>query len=410
MGSTPEVLAWANRTRSLARLSTGRLAEMDRALDLIEQNLKANPSSLEDQRLKAVLLALRTSRRGDAIKLLEPLDQANQLGTNEQFILAQTYLSERLVEQVPEPDEEAPGRRGEESPASGSFRRIPDRSSRARPGGPLGRRAQAALPQSPSLLELEARLLDLQEAQGPSCSRCSSTAARQNPDRDRVSGRLARTLRLCQEAEAAYKAFIDRNPNEPERVLGLASFLARQDRTKEAVALLDEAWKTCRPEAVAVTALALYVAPSADENLKHRVETWVAEAIRKSPPRPVALRPSWPPSIAGKDDTTRPRPSSAKSSKATPRTSRRSTTSPGNWPCANRANRKEALELINRAIEKKGLISTFVDTRAVALIRIGEPDRPRWSSAMPRRPTPRNRAWPFIWPGLTRRAARPRRP
>jgi tetratricopeptide (TPR) repeat protein len=95
-GRTPDVLAWANRTRSLARLSAGRPSDLDRALTLIELNLKANPSSLEDQRLKAVLLALKTSRRGDAIKLLEPLDQSGQLGTNEQFILAQTYLSERL--------------------------------------------------------------------------------------------------------------------------------------------------------------------------------------------------------------------------------------------------------------------------------------------------------------------------
>ena len=41
---------------------------------------------------------MRTSRRGDAIKLLEPLEQSNQLGTTEQFILAQTYLAERLVD------------------------------------------------------------------------------------------------------------------------------------------------------------------------------------------------------------------------------------------------------------------------------------------------------------------------
>ena len=36
---------------------------------------------------------------------------------------------------------------------------------------------------------------------------------------------------------------------------------------------------------------------------------------------------------------------------------------------------REALELIDRAIEKAGRTSTLVDTRAVALIRTGEPDR-----------------------------------
>ena len=34
--------------------------------------------------------------------------------------------------------------------------------------------------------------------------------------------------------------FIARNSDEPERVLSLASFLGRQDRTKEAVAILEK--------------------------------------------------------------------------------------------------------------------------------------------------------------------------
>src|SRR5271157_1593534 len=93
-----EVLGWANRTRVRVLLSTGRLAGVDRALALVEQNLKANPSSPEDQRLKAMILARRTSRRRDAIGLLEPLDQANQLDAADQFILAQIYLAEREVD------------------------------------------------------------------------------------------------------------------------------------------------------------------------------------------------------------------------------------------------------------------------------------------------------------------------
>ena len=96
--ATPEVLAWARRTRGLALVSTGRLAEMGRALDLVELNLKATPNSLDDLRLKAVILGLRTSRRGEAIKLLEPLDGSNQLGTDDQFLLAKIYLAERLVD------------------------------------------------------------------------------------------------------------------------------------------------------------------------------------------------------------------------------------------------------------------------------------------------------------------------
>src|SRR5262249_45371325 len=58
MQAAPEVLAWANRTRSLARLSTGRAAEMDRALLALDRNLKDDPASPEDLKLKGIILAL----------------------------------------------------------------------------------------------------------------------------------------------------------------------------------------------------------------------------------------------------------------------------------------------------------------------------------------------------------------
>ena len=194
---------------------------------------------------------MRTSRRGDAIKLLEPLDQSNQLGTTEQFILAQTYLAERLVDKY----------RGQmlKILASGvknprhlvhfvdflidrqeldqadhwlaELKKVAPRSlGLARAGGPPAQ----------GLRNRDAELLGLLQARG-----------RQVPDEIGVVAGLLDRFGFAGEAEAAYKAFIARKPGEPERVLALASFLARQDRTKEAVAILDQAWKTCRPEAVA---------------------------------------------------------------------------------------------------------------------------------------------------------------
>ncbi len=90
---TPELLAWAQRTRSLARLSTGRLAEMDRALSLVDENLERDPASTPDLRLKAVIVALRAGSRGAGIEMLEKLDRSGQLSASEQFILARAYLA-----------------------------------------------------------------------------------------------------------------------------------------------------------------------------------------------------------------------------------------------------------------------------------------------------------------------------
>ena len=79
MGASSDDLAWAIRTRSQIRSTTGRLDDINAALALLEQNLKTNPASREDNRLKAVLLAMRTSGRADAIKILEPLGQSEPI-------------------------------------------------------------------------------------------------------------------------------------------------------------------------------------------------------------------------------------------------------------------------------------------------------------------------------------------
>ena len=98
MRAAPEVLAWANRTRSLARLSTGRAAEMDRALSALERNLKDDPTNPEDLKLKGIILALRPGRRADAIALLDPLERSGRLGPGDRFILAQACLAEGLAD------------------------------------------------------------------------------------------------------------------------------------------------------------------------------------------------------------------------------------------------------------------------------------------------------------------------
>jgi cellulose synthase operon protein C len=374
MSTTPDVLAWANRARSLARLSTGRLVEMDQALALIELNLKANPSNVEDQRLKAVVLALRTSRRGDAIRLLEPLDQSNQLGTNEQFVLAQSYLAERLVGKYRSQMTKLLDHGVKNPQHVAHFVEFLLNSRELDQADHWVAELRRLSPRSLGVLELEARLLDLRKRK-PELLALLIERGRQFPDEMGSVAGLLELFGFAAEAEAACKAFIASKTDEPERALVLASFLARQDRTKESIALLEAAWKTCRPDAVAVTALALYVAPSADDNLKHRVEAWVAEAIRKSPSAAGSLRPKLATmySRRGRYD------------EAEALFRQILVSDPDNvetlnnlaWELALRepGEPREALELIDRAIEKRGLISTFVDTRAVALIQAGDPDR-----------------------------------
>ena len=68
---SPGDKAWANRTRVALLLNKGRPADRDQALGLVDQNLRNDPDSIEDQALKATILALRPGRRGEAVTILE---------------------------------------------------------------------------------------------------------------------------------------------------------------------------------------------------------------------------------------------------------------------------------------------------------------------------------------------------
>jgi hypothetical protein len=59
------------------------------------RNLSSDPENVEDQGLKATILAFRPARRAEAIKLLETLARANRLGNDERFQLARLYLDQR---------------------------------------------------------------------------------------------------------------------------------------------------------------------------------------------------------------------------------------------------------------------------------------------------------------------------
>jgi predicted Zn-dependent protease len=201
------------------------------------------------------------------------------------------------------------------------------------------------------------------------------TRAKQAPEQIGAVAGLLDRFGFASEVEEAYKAFVASNPSDRERPLVLASFLARHDRAKEAVTILDDAWETCRPELVVSSALPLFVAPSADQDIRRKVEMWVTEAIRMSPAAAASLRPELA-AIYGMQerlddaelllrDILRGDPNHVKALAHLA------------WILALRDQRKagEALELIDRAIDVEGKTCLLVDTRAVALIRSGQPNR-----------------------------------
>ena len=370
---SPVDKAWVHRTRVALLLNTGRPADRDQALRLVDQNLRNDPANVEDQGLKAIILALRPGGRGEAVTILEQLAGAKRLGANEQFLLAQLYLDQRDEAKY----------RGEMEKLLNLKVKNPrhlahfvnywiDRSQLDQADRWLAELKKAE-PQAVAALELEARLLDLRKRK-PELLALLEARGRDVPDQVGLVADLLSRYGFVKEAETAYKAFIAREPKQPERALALARFLARQDRAAEAMELLKKAWSTCRPEQVAIAALLLYDAPSAREAERRQVEAWVAEAVRKKPDATVlasTLGAVW--IRQGRFDD------------AEGLLRRLMVSDPNNavvlnnlaWLLALRDENKshEALVLIGRAIEAQGPTPSLLDTRAVVLIRAGQLDK-----------------------------------
>jgi len=371
--ASPGERAWANRTRIALLLSKGRRADRDQALGLVEQNLRNNPNSIEDQGLKAAILAVRPDRRDEAIKILERLADADRLEANERFLLARLYLNQRAEQKYRSEMLKLLNRKDRQSRHLAHFINfLIDRNQLDQADQQLALLKELD-PQGLAALELEARMLDLRKRK-PELLALLDARGRAVPDQMGSVAELLNYYGFANQAEAAYKAFIARDPKQPERLLALIQFLARRDRVSEAMEILQKAWTICRPEPVATAALALYDAPSVDDSQRRQVEALVAEAVRK---RPGAVL------LAAKLGVIWIRQGRFDDAEGLFR--RLLTSDPDNTDALNslawllalqdQSKTQEALALVDRAIEIQGPIPSLLDTRAVVLIRAGQPGK-----------------------------------
>jgi tetratricopeptide (TPR) repeat protein len=370
-GATDDDLNWANRARASLLVGKGRSSDADQALRLIDQNLSTKPDSIEDLRLKASILAQRSSRGDEAIRILEPLTAANLLTPDEGFLLAQLYL-----------------RGGQEAKYQQQMLKILEGNEKAslhlahytnyfisRNQLDQAERWLAVLraqePKGKWVLELEAALLKVRGRQLDLLT-LLETRGREAPDQLGVVANLLNRYGFTKQAGEAYKAFVARDPKQPERRLALVPVLAGEGRTSEAFKILSEAWTACRPEQVAAAALALYDSPSADEAEKRQVEVWVAKAVEEVPAAVV---------LASRLGAIWNRQGRFEEAEALFR--RLLLSNPDNpealnglaWLLALRdqSSTDEALKLINHAIDIRGRTAPLIDTHAVVLIRSNRP-------------------------------------
>jgi tetratricopeptide (TPR) repeat protein len=374
-GTSVADVAWANRARGLLGLGGGRPGGLDQALALVEQNLKANPYDFDDRRWRAILLAARTSRHPEAIRQLQALDASSRLSPSERFLLAYLYQAEGKPDQYrSEMLGLLAGKEQDPRYLAHFIAFLIGRNELDQAGRWLTdlKRQQ---PASLATLELEASLLKAGE-RNEDLLALLQARARQSPDEIGAVARLLDQFGFAKQAEEAYQADVARAPEEPERSLALAQFLARQNRPGEAIEILKKAWTNCPPERVALTALTAYDTPSADQAQKSQIESWVVEAIQKRPdaaglvPRLAAIRYRQ-----GRYDEAETLFRQALASNSDNPQALNDLA----WVLSQRdpspSKNQEALELVNRAIDIAGDNPTPLDTRAVIFLQLGQTDR-----------------------------------
>ncbi len=368
-------VAWARRARALALMGSGDPRQVDEALSLIDLNLKENPSSFEDQRSRAIVLSLKPGRHDEAIGTLEDLQKTGLLSKQDRFLLARLHAQNRGWSRC---RNLMFGLLSGHAPEAGHVafyvNQLIDRNELDE-AEQLLQRFRTAYTNSGDvrlLTEANLRLCKARKHDDESLALVENFS-RANPDQKGAAAEFYEQSGFPRRAEQAYRAFVAQNAREPLRELALAGFLGRQNRTEEALTLCENAWKTCPPEPVAATSVAILAAgKNVSDEQDHRVEGWLESALRG---------PSAPPSLRlcmARLCSTRQRYDQTESIYREVLTG-----SPNNlevlnnlaWLLAFQSGKEqEALEHINRAIDLAGSDATLLDTRAVVYLKQGKID------------------------------------
>ena len=369
----PPDVAWARRARALGLMQSGTPSRLREARALIDENLKANPYSVEDQRSRAILLLTSTDRAEEGVRELERLHSLGLLTREDRFLLALAYVRnddwgrgrDILVGLIQ-------GKNPEPAHLATYTNLLIQRNELDEAERWLG--GHHASPDAPAgvLVITEARA-NLLKARGREADLLALLEGLAKSQPGAAAGLLDRHG-FAPQAESCYRAAAARESRDPASTLALAAFLGRTNRTAEALALCDATRRTAPPEAVITTGLSILGACGTPlEEQFGQVERWISEAMPQRPGSvPLQLSLAELRTQQGRFD--RAESIYRQILAATPE----STTAANNlaWLLSFHPGKdREALDLIDHAVELAGKDPSLLDTRATIRLNLGRVDQ-----------------------------------
>jgi len=289
-GGAEVTVRWARRSLAIALAAERDFQQSRRALELIEENLKERPDAPEDQRAKALVLALQPGGRRESIRALESSYARLRPTPGEQLLLAQLYEANRDWDRANEQLLALLNSKGGDAPFYLAYYvRALLRHDQKEQAALWLDRLKKKDPGTPQTLELTARVLTMQ-GNGQEAARlirdyvAKEFTTKKEPELLAGGARLLAELNLDAGAESLYRQYVaEASAKKPECVLLLASFLAQRKRLSEALDLCEGAWLKCKPEAVAAACVNALLDGQPTAQDFQRVERWFQRGMKQHP-------------------------------------------------------------------------------------------------------------------------------
>jgi tetratricopeptide (TPR) repeat protein len=372
--------AWARRSLALSLGTTSDFMKCDEALKLIDTNLGGKWSRPEDERARAIVLALRPGDRSASIQSLEESFKGIKPTAHEEFLLAKLYDADGNWTKAKEHLLALISRKVGNTPEVLAF------FVQALLRENLPAEAKLCLtelenrePKSERTVGLRARLL-VAEGNGDEAARFLSDFANSDYARSKDAAVFRRTAALLTEvgrpgdAEAQLRRYVaESEGTRPESQLTMAYFLARRERLGEALEICHRAAGRCNPELVAEVAVnAMRLAPSTAAE-RDRMRIWLDEELKKKPDSDALLT-----ARADLFDLCGDYAASQRTYRELLARNPENVVALNNlaWLLAVQENKgDEALTLIEHALRLKGPVAPLLDTQARVYLTLGQSEK-----------------------------------
>jgi len=381
---------WARRLWALILLNQGRYQSLQKAQELTEQNLKLDPSSIQDRRLMATILAAIPGHTADAARLFEEIIRGRQAAVaDDKYNLAKLYLAQgnrpkfnsTMVSLLSEHGDDP---RYLQTYVSALLDREPETAES------WLERLEKVAPDQFATVSLRAELLfrrgkyeqtidllkgfvDRPAAQPPdraSRLRLAGERLEQFPRQIPGAEREVWGPRFVREAELLFRRYVDERPSQ--EVL-LVAFLARLGLIDDSLNVLERIWPRSNPVMLAQVSVPLLRAEKISSEQLQRGEKILQAALKKyDRPIPLLL-------VLADAYTTYERYDEAEPLYR--EILQKNETNPvalNNLAVLfafQRVKLDEALRLVNRAMEISGPVGSMLDTRATVYLALGQPDK-----------------------------------